>query len=184
MKPLTFWRGAVVALALSVVGAVSLDALALLAGPGAALRWLVSGLALAYLLVVLASSSRRVGRVVAIAGWLLTTAGLAALNPPLLAWVVVQTGAVWLMRSLYHYRSLWSALADLALCGFAIAAAAATASHTHSVFLSLWSFFLVQGLFAFIPNSAMRRRKPDSADSFATAERAAAAALRRLAGIN
>ena len=58
---------------------------------------------------------------------------------------------VWLIRSLYFHSSVLPALLDLGLCAIAGLAAIVTARHSHSMFLTIWSFFLVQALFIAIP---------------------------------
>ena len=110
---------------------------------------------------------------------------LFALQPGLWAWVLAQVAMIWLVRCLYRYDSLGSAVADAALSAFAVATAIATAGYTRSMFLTLWSFFLVQALFVFIPASRAAAGGPASApdpeDAFAQAHRNAETALRRLA---
>ena len=65
------------------------------------------------------------------------------------------------------------------------ATAVATAGYTRSMFLTLWSFFLVQALFVFIPGAraavAPGSADIDPEDAFAQAHRSAESALRRLA---
>ena len=106
-------------------------------------------------------------------------------TPPLLLYVCGHLGAVWLIRSLYFYSSVLSALADMGLNGLGLAAAIWAVTRTGSVFLGIWCFFLVQALFVFIPKSI--NHKPgttrvghESEDRFQHAYRVAEAAVRKL----
>ena len=178
-----FWREAGVALALSIVGAVAYDALATLIGAPSASRLVVTVLGLAYAVMLLRGLDARIGRVVAVAAWLAFDAALFAFNPPLLLWLAAHAFAIWLLRCWCRYTSAFAALADGALSLFALAAASVAAVHSHSMFLALWSFFLVQALFVLIPETLRPRpaaAPPEDDDRFDQAHRSAEAALRRL----
>ena len=103
---------------------------------------------------------------------------LAAWQPPLLLYLALHVGLLWLVRALYHYASVLSALADLGLNGMALAAAVWASTHTASLLLSTWCFFLVQALFVAIPRDLRDRRVAQGAptapaDRFQQAHRAA-----------
>jgi len=179
----TFWREAGVALALSVVGAIGFHAMAALIGSSLTLRLVVATLGLVYAVLLMRSVHARSGRLLAIAAWLALDIALFVFQPPLLLWLLAQTFAIWLLRCWCCYGSVVAAFADGALCLFALAAAMVSASHSHSVFLALWSFFLVQALFVLIPETLRPRTaaaSPDDEDRFDQAHRSAEAALRRL----
>ena len=181
-----FWRQVGFGLLLSVVGGVLYTALRPFLGSDLVLRGLVIGISAGYLALLMHALRARIGVVVTLASWLLITAVLFALNPSLWVWLLVQALLIWLLRCLYRYDSLASAIADAALSGFALTTALATASYTHSLFLTLWSWFLIQALFVFIPASRTTTTTsaaptPASDDAFGQAHRTAEAALRRLA---
>ncbi|HVO57875.1 MAG TPA: hypothetical protein VMT51_09295 [Dongiaceae bacterium] len=181
MKSLSFWRGVAVALVLSLIGAVAFTALEPLVGPGFGLRGLIAALGFSYLLVLLHNTQAPVGRVVTVVIWLAVTALLFVGDPTLWLWLLVQVGMIWLVRCLYLYGSFLAALADAALNGLALAASLSTAQHTHSPFLTLWTFFLVQALYVLIPKLRASATQPETpADGFDQAYRTAEAALRRL----
>lgn len=185
MRTPTFLEGVGVALAASLVGGVVYTALAILAG-GGALRLLIAGLALGYVLYLLARSPERVGRVTALAAWgaMAILVWLAA--PPLALYLALHLGALWLIRSLFFHSSLFSALADLALVLLALAAAIWAVAHTGSLLLGIWCFFLVQASFVAIPSSLARAgvgRHHESEDPFEHAHRVAQAAVRRLSSV-
>lgn len=181
MKPLSFWRGVGTAALLSVVGSVLASALGGLLGGALALRLGLLCAAGIYVLVLLAHGPVRNGRVLAGLTWLALSTLLVVFNPPLLLWLLLLTTAFWLLRSLRNYSSLIPAAADGLLSAFALAAAVVTANHTHSLLLSLWSYFVLQALTAFLPRSAAP--SPAAANTecdFDTSYRNAEAALRRL----
>jgi hypothetical protein len=64
---------------------------------------------------------------------------------------------MWLVRSLYFYSGVLPALMDLGLSALSIAAAVWAISHTGSVFLATWCFFLVQALSVAIPPAVKRK---------------------------
>ena len=155
MKTPTVLEGVGIALAASVAGSVAYTALAAVAG-GGALRLVVAGLALGYVLYLLARSPGRVGRVTALGAW-----GAAALlvwlaAPPLALYLLLHLGGLWLLRSLFFHSSLFSAAADLGLSLLALAAGIWALAHTGSLLLGIWCFFLVQALFVAIPTSLVR----------------------------
>jgi len=179
MKTLSFWRGVLLAALISVVCAVVHLVLSKAMGGSSSLRLCVLGAALIYVWALLALTPKRSGRLLAAVFWLVLAMALIAFNPPLLVWLLLQTGFIWLLRALQSYDSLIPAISDALLSGFALAAAIATALHTHSLFLALWSFFLVQALVAFIPVRANSAAAPGESD-FETSYRNAQIALRRL----
>jgi len=185
MKQPTFFEGVALALVASLLGSTLYSVLSAVFPADAVLRLLIAGIGLAYVFYLLSRSHERVGRVTVIAGWTLATGIIWFIEPPLTLYVLVQLGLIWLIRSLYFYSSVLSALADLGLNGLSLAAAIWAAGQTGSVFLSLWCFFLVQALFVAIPTRLSRgnRETPaglENEDRFQRAHRAAEAAVRKL----
>lgn len=184
MNTPSFWRQVGFGLLLSVMGGIVFAALRPLIGTDLVLRGLIVGLSAAYLALLLHDLRARIGLVVTLAGWALVTGLLVAFNPTLWVWLLVQALVVWLLRCLYRYDSLAAALTDAVLNGFALAMAMATARYTHSLFLTLWSYFLVQAIFVFIPRgragNASFAPEPEPDDAFGQAYRTAEDALRRL----
>ena len=179
----TFIEGVVVALAASLCGSLIYTVLTPAFGSGPVLRLLAAGIALVYILYLLRRSPERVGRVTVVATWALATTTIWLLELPLLFYLALHLGLIWLVRSLYFYSGVLPALADLGLSGLSLAAAQWAADHSHSLFLAIWSLFLVQALFAFIPSTLQRSNPatpPPEPDRFDRAHRAARTALRRL----
>ncbi|WP_428610233.1 hypothetical protein [Sedimenticola sp.] len=185
MKRPRFFEGVGIALAASLTGAILFSALSPVLDSRLLLKWLIAGLGLAYSLYLIRRSRQRIGRLVSIAGWLLCAAAIWLLNPSLPLYLLLHITLIWLIRSLYFYNSLFSALADLGLSGLGLATACWAAIATGSLLLSIWCFFLLQALFSAIPADWKRRHRsnpsPDAAaDRFYQAEQIAEAALRRL----
>lgn len=185
MKTPTFLRETVAALVLSVLGAVIFNALQPFLGSGISARVLLVILSLSYLLFFLVENRIHTGKFVTSACWMAVTSLLVIFNPPIGIWIPILLGLHWSIRGFYRYHSLTDVFADFLLCGFALAAAFISASHTHSVFLSLWVFLLVQALYVFLPTHLSKRPTTSNAathdiDRFETAHRNATAALQRL----
>ena len=182
MKTTSFWREVLLAVVISVVGAVVHNVLVGFIGRALSLRLVVLLVALVYVLSLLRQSPLTSGRVVGALGWVALSGLLIVFNPALSVWLLLETAFIWLLRGLQSYDSPISAGIDALLSAFALAAAVTTALHTQSLFLSLWCFFLVQSLTAFVPRRAPERSlaaglpETDFDASFRNAE----AALRRL----
>jgi hypothetical protein len=177
----SFIEGVLVALALSAVGGIAAAALPTLFGAAIGSRLLVAALAAVYIGYLLRRSREKTGRMVVPCLWLTATvAGWALL--PVTGFALLQVCLVWLIRALYFHGGVLAALADLGLSVFALAAAV-WALGSGSWPLALWSFFLVQALFPWIP-SLTPGAYPDSPtdnDCFEEARVLAEAALKRLA---
>ncbi len=184
MKRPAFLEGVLLAAALGLAASLAAGLFLPLAGAGTIARGLVAALGFGYVIYLLSRSRRTTGRVTTVAAWWLLAFLAWWGAPSFTAYLALHVVAVWLVRSLYFHAGILPALADLALNALAVAASVWALSHTGSVFLAVWSFFLAQALFAAIPPSARGRRSAGDRDAerFARAERRAEAALRRLAG--
>jgi hypothetical protein len=177
--------GVALAALLALAGAIGYAGLATLFGPRIALSCLVVALGGAYVLHLLGRSQDRVGRIAVFAAWLAITLGVALFAPGLTAALITQTLAISLVRTLYHHGAVLAGLADLVLSAFALSAAMWASAETGSVFLTTWSFFLVQALHIAIPTRFSRAHeeaeRDGGEDPFSRAARTADAAIRRLA---
>jgi hypothetical protein len=171
------------ALLLSLSGAAVLAALTPMLSTGTALRAVIALLGLAYVLYVLGRSGERVGRITTIACWALVASVAWFAGLPLVGYLLVHLGLVWLIRSLYCYSGVLPALADLGVTALGAAFAVWAARYSGSAWLAFWCFFLAQTLHGLIPAAAAGRNceAPNEADqAFDRAHRAAEAAIRRL----
>jgi len=119
---------------------------------------------LVYLLYLLKRSQARIGRVVVIAGWAVTSLG---------CWFFDVHG------------SLFSALLDFGLVSAGLAAATWALVNTGSLAAALWSFFLLQSVFCWLPQLARKNGGEDFGNdrhpsSFQSAHRVALDAVRKL----
>lgn len=185
MKRPTFFEGVVVALILSFAGSAVYHALTFLFTSDWVLRVLIAGIGLAYIVYLLGRSCERIGRIAAFAGWALAAGAAGFMSLPLIVYLLVHIGLIWLIRSLYFYSSVLATLGDFGLVALSLAATIWAATQTGSVFISIWCFFLVQALFVTIPTTLHRklgeaRSEGDGEDRFRHAHRAAEAALHKL----
>lgn len=187
MKTVTFWDGVVVALLASVIGGIGFFGLTFLMPEDCSIRLLISGLATAYVHYLLCRSQERTGLITLMLTWFILLATLWLFYPPLTLFFVLHVLAIWLVRSLYSYASLFSSLADLALNAFSIASAAWALHHTGSLFLTFWCFFLLQALFVYIP-TGVKSQNPvltgNNETDFNRAYQAAETAVRKLSTFN
>lgn len=184
MKRPGFLEGVGVAIIASVAGGALFTLFATFFAGGLVLRVLIAALGLFYVLYLLRRSAERVGRLTTVAVWFAAALGiwLAGLTLPL--YLLAHLALVWLVRALYFYSSLFSAVADLALVLFGVAAGVWAWLETGSLSISLWSFFLVQALFALVPGTFKRRPAERAAtDRFQHAYRVAEAAVTQLSSV-
>ena len=83
MKRPTFIEGVWVAIMASIAGAAVFTVLASFFSGGAVLRWVITGIALCYVLYLLSRSSERSGRVAVLTLWLIAVAAAWFLAPSL-----------------------------------------------------------------------------------------------------
>lgn len=143
---------------------------------------LLYGAALTYLLYLLKRSNARVGRIVAISVWAAVSLCCWFFDIALLQQVLIQAGLIWTVRSLYFHSSIWSAAVDFGLVSAGLAAASWALFNTGSTVAALWSFFLVQALFCWLPwqQRAQDDDSSSAASSFQSAHRVATDAVRKL----
>ncbi len=181
MKGPSFLEGVLVALTAALGASIAYGVLTLVLPRSPALTLVVAGLGLGYLLYLLGRSRERAGRVVMVITWLMVTALVWALSPGPWTQVLLQSGLIWLVRSLYHQSSPLAALLDLGLIVTGLAAALWAGTHTGSLLLAVWCLFLVQAPFGAIPDRpGSRTTREAEPDPFDLAQRAASLAIGRL----
>ena len=181
----TFLEGAAVALIASLAISVSVTIFDWVLPLGLLTRVLISVAGFAYLLYLFSRCREKVGRITSLSIYLAMVIVMWIIMPSLPWMVIGHLGLIWLIRSLYYYSSVISALLDLGLTALSLVAAVAAYLHTGSLFLGLWSLFLIQALFAWIPADWQRRAASNKhtvqQDRFRTAHQAAENAVRQLA---
>ena len=177
--------GIVFALATAFCAAAVNLVLGAFIGYGTLFKLALLAASLAYLLYLFRRCPARVGRVVFIAAWAIASLAAYLLDLPLFEQVLLQAGFIWLVRALYFHGSLFSAVLDFGLVSAGLAAGAWAMINTGSLAAALWSFFLLQSLFGWIPNLARKQDEtlaPPAAggSSFQSAHRVAVDAVRKL----
>lgn len=185
MNRLGFWQGVAAAAVLAVAGGGVTALLLPILGAAGMARLLVPALSLAYLLFLLPKSRVRSGRLTVFAAWAVVSVAAWWLVASFALYLFLHVGFLWLARSLYFHRGIFASLADGALAAGGSLAALLTLQQTGSVLLSIWAFFLLQALFAVIPERLRsggreQSESPATTDSFEDARRRAEAALHEL----
>ncbi len=183
IKHPTFFEGVAVAIGLSVLGSAFALVLTPLFGRSFVGYVLITGISFVYLMYLLARSRERVGRITTVVLWLVVTGIAWLVGLPWFLLGLLQVGFIWLVRSLYFYSSVVAALTDLGLTGTSVIVAYWAATHSESLFLSLWTFFLMQALFVAIPKQWRAERGDHQLiqdDAFQHAFRNAESAVRKL----
>lgn len=188
MKRATFLEGVVLALIAASLGSVASTVLPSVVGTELAFRGLIAGLGVAYVVYLLRRSDERTGRLVTLTAWFLLAGISGLVVDDLLFFLLIHLGLVWFVRALYHQPGPMAALLDLALSLTALLVGIWAYQHTGSVFLSIWTYFLVQALFVAIPSADGRRRGKDAdtpapRDPFQLAYQNAEKALRKLSSL-
>ena len=182
-----FLEGVGIALVLSVGGSALFAMFNPFISAGFLLRLLINGLSFVYVLYLLWRSRERIGRVTILASWLLLSVVIWLWYPPVMLYLALHLLMIWLIRALYFYNGVLPSLMDLGLNGIASALAIGAGLHTQSLFLGLWTFFLCQALFVFIPSSLQGQRASrspkDEEDRFEHAHRVAQAAVHKLTSV-
>ena len=180
-----FMEGIGIALLLGIVVSISLSVAGWVLPFNLLAHLLILASGLAYLLYLLSRSRYKTGRITVITVYTSVAILLIVAGTPMIWLLLAVLTMIWLVRSLYFYNSLLSALLDLVLSAFSIAAAIAAWLHTDSPFLSLWSLMLVQACFVWIPVDWRQHRTSGfnarSSSRFDVAFTAAESAARKLA---
>ena len=185
MKRHSFPNGVCFAAVLALLASIATTVLTPILSAVVLYKLLVPTLSLAYIVYFLSRNPEKVGRVTALALWMAAATGAWIMETPLSLYIALHVGAVWLIRSIYAYSSIFSALMDLGLNVTAVASMYWAAMHSGSIFLAIWCFFLVQALFVTIPPSVARQASREAGEDqdieqFERARRRADAALRQL----
>ncbi len=186
MKKPNFIEGVIVAMFASVSGAGVYAAFAGVFGVAISARLTLSLLCSAYLVYLLWRSPKSTGRMTAVLFWSVMLFGSWLTEPPFIVYLLTHLASLWLVRAFAFYRSILSALADLALTGLSLTVSLWAYLNTHNVLMALWSLFLVQALFCLIPRYWQGKDKSGFKrhdDRFMHAHRNAELALRKLSAI-
>lgn len=181
----SFFGGVVIAAVFGFFASAVVATLTPFFGFSSVTRLVIPALGLAYLLYLMSHSQARVGHVTTLTLWSALAAVTWWAAPSLPLYLLIHVAAVWLVRSLYFYSGIVPALMDLGLSALSISASVWAMTRSGSVFLAIWTFFLVQALFVAIPPAVKGKTEPEpntavDNENFRQARRQADAALRQL----
>jgi hypothetical protein len=185
MKRPSFLEGAYIGIIASIAGSTIFTALGWFMSSANVMQLVVTLMSFAYMLYLLSRSQEKLGRIVVFTTWCVITGAAWLISLPLIIFILAQISMLWLIRSLYFYSCIVSALIDFSVTVMSFTVAIGAGLHTSSLFLGFWCFFLFQALFVFIPARIAKKSAPQPftplrKDTFATAHRSAEAALRKL----
>ncbi len=165
MKNMSFNEGVVIALVSSISVAALFSIISYLLLGGGALKLLIAFILFFYVVYLLLRTKERTGRITILLIWFIATLLSLIFVSSLLLYVSIHLFMVWMLRSIYFYNSIFSALIDLMLTGMSVAVAIWAWTVSESMFLTVWCFFLLQALFVFIPKTFIAKEKPESVTS-------------------
>ena len=144
-------EGALIGIVLSIGASIFyIGGVSLLSG-GLAFRLLTGIIFLIYTLYLLTKIQKKTGKLTIISIWLTISILNFLLTESALLYITIYIAMTWAIRSLYFYNSLLSSGIDLLLTALASFICLLTWNYTNSLLLSIWSFFLIQSMFVFIP---------------------------------
>ncbi len=185
MKKATFGEGVNIALISSVAVAAVFTFISSFFFGTDQVMLLIAMISFFYIIYLFMRTKEKVGRVTVMLIWFAITLSTLLFVTSILLFMAIQIFLIWLFRSLYFYNSILSSLTDLFLTGMSLIVAFWVWSHSESIFLTVWCFFLVQALFVFIPDSFSKNKKSglydyQQQDKFEYAHRAAEVAISKL----
>ncbi len=176
-----FLEGVIVALVISIAGSVFYSAMSRFGSETQTVCYMIALINFVYCVYLLTRSDQNAGRIIMLICWLLMTIVILMFKPQVLEFILYNVCTIWMLRCLYHHSNLISAMLDLVLNILSVLVALWALFHSGSVFLSLWSFFLVQALFIIIPgnrkSSTVYQSKPNNNTKFDHALRLAQSAV-------
>ena len=187
MQRPTLLEGILVALVVSLAASPVVFLLSLLLGPAMAGKAVIVVLAYAYIVYLLAQSGRTAGRTTLAVLSLLALLASVVLEARWTTVVLVAVALIWGIRACSYSRSLVAWLLHGGLCLLGLGAALWAYTHSGSLVLAVWSFFLLQALFVCVPPRLAQQPVEDGevaggqeVDGFVSAHQAAQKALGRL----
>jgi len=190
MNTPSFKEGLFMAFGLSFFGSLFFYGISLFVTSDNQIYLTASLLGLIYILYLMNQSKVETGRITALTIWIVITLSSWFTAIPFSLFIIVQLAIIWMLRSLYFYSSIFTSIADLFLSTISFSAALWAGFHSGSLFLALWSLFLMQSLFIFIPASLNKKSNQNlqhslfnthSASDFDRAHNSAKQALGKLA---
>jgi len=151
MKRPSFTEGVLLALLVSISASFLYAIFIWVLSLTGVLQLLITVISISYVLYILVRSGEKTGRVVVLGLLFSISAVMWLIDVPLVLFSLVHLMMLWIVRSLYYYSSITSSLIDFSLIGLGLVFSTWSFYQTGIVFMSIWSFFLTQSLFVFIP---------------------------------
>src|SRR5262245_16633924 len=187
MQRPTVLEGILVALVVSLVASPVIFLLSLLLGPVMAGKAVIIVIAYTYIIYLLVKSGRTAGRTTLAVLSLLVLLASLVFEARLTTVVLVAVALIGGIRGCTYSRSLVAWLLHGGLCLLGLGAALWAYTHSGSLVLAVWSFFLLQALFVCVPPRINQQPVEEGGiaggqevDSFVRAHQAAQKALGRL----
>ncbi|WP_444995242.1 hypothetical protein [Aliikangiella sp. IMCC44359] len=184
MKTISLTQSIFIGLCLSIVGAVGFQTMSWVLPEGDVLQIILSTINFVYIAYLLFNSSHKTGRLSCLI--LYSTANiillLAFISHEIL--LIFLCSSIWLARSIFFQKNLLASIIDALLILIGYSVALWTLSTTHSWFLTLWCFYLIQTLFIYIPQLTRIKKKQDNSlpdnQAFQIAYKNATNAIKRI----
>ena len=177
----SFAEGALVALLLSVLGAVAYISLTLVIVPAVVAVLIAVALNGGYMFYLIKRSAPKSGKLFG-SLVILSVLGMCVLVPMSIVLVVaILVLSIWLIRSTYYRLGLVDSVFDFGLNLLSLGAAIAAIVVSDSYFLAFWTFFVTQALHVYLPCFQKKAIHGSSAsDQFRNAFENGEAALNRM----
>jgi hypothetical protein len=159
----SFFQGCIAALLAGVFGSVTLVTGTMIFSSAFTFHTVIALLGGCYLLSLFATSRHRTGQLTMLCVWLVASIAVFTAGFSVLVQVALQMGLIWLSRSCLFYRHALTSLADLGLQVVSFMAGTWALTQTGSFFLTIWSMFLVQAMFVFLPEPEAKTEKAEAA---------------------
>lgn len=146
-----FAEGAGVAFALSLMATLIYRGSTVFLRSGVSVATLFVFLLSLYALYLLKRSNRSAGKPTAVIAFIGLALLVNSLSLPFAMVAGVLLPAVWVLRCFFYRQGVIDSALDLGLSAAALIAAIVAATATQSIFISVWTFFIVQALHVSIP---------------------------------
>lgn len=145
MNSINFIRSSVIAFLISVlVSGIFLVSSVFFSDSSTVVRLCFSIASFLYLVYLLKHASASYGRVTVVSLYLMSHLIMFYWQPSLLIYCAINVGFIWLVRSVYFHANVLTVIIDFVTCLVSTILAIVVLTHSNSMFMCLWSFFLAQ----------------------------------------
>ena len=155
----SFVEGVFVALTLSALGSIAYFIGSVILGAIVGVTPIVAMVAGAYALYLVKRSTVRSGKLIAASVVVVLTGAFVLVPVSLFLLIGTIIFGLWMLRACMFRSGVLDTVGDFLLIGTSVAASALTMLHTQSLFISLWTFFIIQALHIYLPVSIESEEK-------------------------